>query len=55
MDYYTVLNNDQAVRFTSKSSLVKYSASPEMERAISVFPWCIKGTPRSIAVETAKY
>ena len=52
---YTVLNNDQVVRFTSTSFSVSRPASPMKARAISVWFCCINGTPRSIAVDTAKY
>src|SRR5262249_44132010 len=51
----TVLNSDQALRFTSISFSVKRAASALNERAISVWFWCISGIPRSIAVDTAKY
>ncbi len=52
---YTVLNSDQVVRFTSTSFSVSRPASPMKARAISVWFCCINGTPRSIAVDTAKY
>jgi hypothetical protein len=49
------VNGDHAVRFVSEIVLGEMLGQSVMERAISVLPCCITGTPRSMAAETAKY